>query len=103
MAATISVNRRYIEDLNIKRKSYDLAIGLNDIDRTDKVVVEDGNRPTAAFAPSLNKYLAVGLALGLLLAVTFIFLLESMDATRHTVDQFEKVTGLPTLALVPRV
>ncbi len=99
----IEGNRKMISDLSYRLKGYGLALDMKEIGRTDKDIVELARRPGGPFAPSLKKYVGVGLLLGLLLSAGYIFLVEVTDRRIHDEDAFEKLTGLPILAKVPRI
>jgi len=87
-----------------KRKEYiELSLGLKEIGRSDKVIVEPAKVPFASFAPSLKRYLLAGGVLSLGLAGLLIFLLEVTDRKIHNTEVLEMVTGLPTLATIPKV
>jgi capsular exopolysaccharide synthesis family protein len=87
-----------------KKKEYlELALGLKQIGRTDKVIVEPARMPGGPFAPSLKQYLLSGIVLALILAGCLIFLIEITDRKIHNTEVLEMVTGLPTLATIPKV
>jgi len=99
----IDGNRKMISDLNYRLKSFDLSMDMKEIGSTDKEVIERARLPGGPFAPSLKKYVGLGLFLGLLLSAGVIFLKEITDRRVHDADSLEKLTGLPTLARVPRI
>ena len=99
----IKVNRDFIEELNVKKESFDLAIQLKDLERSDKVVIERAKSPSAPFAPSLKKTLALGIVLGIILSVGIMLMRELLDRKIHNAEALQKISGLPTLALIPKV
>ena len=100
---SIAAKRSFIEDLKVKNESFDLAIQMRDFKRADKEIIEVATRPGSAFAPSLNKHVGVGLVLGFLLAAGVVFLMEVTDRKIYSVDILQKVTALPTLAMIPKI
>jgi capsular exopolysaccharide synthesis family protein len=52
--------------------------------------------------PSLSSTVAIGLLIGLALAFSLVFLLESLDRRVKTIEEFEHEYRLPTLSAVPQ-
>lgn len=66
-------------------------------------VIDRALVPGGPFRPSLRKDLTTSLGLGLLLGIGLIVLLEYFDRTIQTSEQLERVSQLPTLAVIPEV
>jgi capsular exopolysaccharide synthesis family protein len=101
--STIKVLQRNLEVIDGKKEEMELALSLRDIGRTDKVVVEEATLPASPIAPSFQKHVALGGMVGFLFAAMFVFIKEVTDRNIHTNDVLEGVTGLPTLATIPRL
>jgi capsular exopolysaccharide synthesis family protein len=58
--------------------------------------------PTEPSGTKLSTTIIIGLLLGLALAFTIIFLFESLDRRIKSIDEFERIYRMPTLAGVPQ-
>jgi len=99
----IKQNSLQLENLENSRQSIYLSQKFAESGPSDKTIVEEANLPSSPFAPSLKRFLVIGLILGLLVASAIIFLFEITDRKIYTADALEKISGLPTLALIPKV
>ena len=99
----IKQNSSQLESLENSRQAIYLSQKFAESGPSDKTIVEEANLPGSPFAPSLKRFLTIGLILGLLVAAALIFLLEITDRKIYTADALEKISGLPTLALIPKV
>lgn len=66
-------------------------------------VIDRALVPGGPFRPSLRKDLTTSIGLGLLLGIGLIVMLEYFDRTIQTSEHLERVTNLPTLAVIPEV
>lgn len=103
MKSTISVMRRQLEMLEYRKEEVDISMGVSRLGLSEKIVVSEAKLPGRPFAPSLQRFLTVGGFFGLFLVAGLIFLMEITDRKIHTTEMLEKVTGLPTLATIPKV
>lgn len=99
----IEQNRQQLESLDNSLQFTYLSQKFNESGPSDKTIVESASLPGSPFAPTLKRFLIIGTALGLLFAGVLIFLLEITDRKIYTADVLEKLSGLPTLALIPKV
>lgn len=99
----IDQNKRQLETLDNSLQYIYLSQKFNENGPSDKTIVENASLPGSPFAPTLKRFVVIGLALGLLVAATVIFLLEVTDRKIYTADLLEKLSGLPTLALIPKI
>lgn len=74
-------------------------IGLFDISTV--VVVDKAVLPEAPIGPSIKKNVVIAAALGVMLALGLIFVLEMIDNTVKTQEDIEQLLGLPVVAVVP--
>jgi succinoglycan biosynthesis transport protein ExoP len=58
--------------------------------------------PTSPAGTSLKSTVAIGLLIGLALAFSLVFLLESLDRRLKSVEEFEREYRLPALAAIPQ-
>lgn len=73
------------------------------IDGASMEVVDSAVPDVQKVAPSITKYTAVGLILGLLLAVTVVIVLALMDDTIHDEDYVLRTYDYPILGKVPNL
>ncbi|MCB1041450.1 MAG: polysaccharide biosynthesis tyrosine autokinase [Acidobacteria bacterium] len=99
----ISVMRKQLEMLDFKREELDLALSLKNIGRSDKVIMQEATKPGGPFAPSLKRFSMAGVVIGLLIAAGLIFILEVTDRKIHTAEMLERISGVPSLATIPRI
>jgi capsular exopolysaccharide synthesis family protein len=66
-------------------------------------IVDRALVPGGPFRPSLRENLTMGLGLGLMMGLGFVFLIEYMDRTLKTPDEVERRLQLPNLAVIPDV
>ncbi|MCB9396217.1 MAG: polysaccharide biosynthesis tyrosine autokinase [Acidobacteria bacterium] len=102
LQSQLKVMKHQLEVLEYKKEEMDLAMSLKDLGRSDKVIIEDAAMPGGPISPSLKRYTVFGAMGGLALAIALIFLLEVTDRKIHNSETLEKLSGLPTLATIPR-
>jgi polysaccharide biosynthesis transport protein len=94
----VDTNQQLYEGLLQRLKEAGVAAGM----RTSNIhIVDNAERPTVPYAPQRGADLALGLGVGLLLAVGLAFLMEYADNTLKTPDDLENVVGLPSLGAIP--
>lgn len=96
-------NRQQLESLDNSLQYIYLSQKFNENGPSDKTIVEQAKLPGSPFAPTLKRFVIIGFALGLLAAAGLIFLFEITDRKIYTADVLETLSGLPTLALIPKV
>jgi capsular exopolysaccharide synthesis family protein len=79
----------------------DFEKGNPDSGGTTLTVQEQPGLPSQPISPDPSRNYALGLALGLVLGVAVALIAESLDRSIRSVDEVEKVTGLPSLASIP--
>lgn len=72
------------------------------IQRSNARIVAAANIPTGASHPRTLRVLAGALLTSILLGVGLVFLLDRLDDKVRSADDAERVTGLQTLAMLPR-
>ncbi len=65
-------------------------------------IIDRAEVPGAPSSPNLSRNLALGLLIGLALAVFAVFLRDQLDDVIHTPEDVEDKLGLPLLGVVPR-
>jgi capsular exopolysaccharide synthesis family protein len=66
-------------------------------------IVEEGTIPTAPFSPNIRMNVLLAAAIGLVLSVGGIFLIEYLDDTLQTLEDTQRLVNLPTLAKIGRI
>jgi len=91
-------NQQLYEGLLRRLKDAEISAGLTaaNIRRIDPALP-----PRAPIRPEIRQYIIVGLLGGLLLGFVAAFVRESWDASIRTPDEVERLTGLPTLGIIP--
>lgn len=80
--------------------SVQLSAGLADSDAPR--VINPAVPPTSPFQPTVRRNLAIALVMGLLLGLGLAFLLDELDETLKSKEDFESTTRLVTLATIPK-
>lgn len=84
----------------IKRlREIDLTSGVK---KNDVRIIEPANLPGAPIRPNKRMILIYALALGTVLSLALVWLLQQMDSTIKSVDHAERLLGLPVLGAVPK-
>jgi receptor protein-tyrosine kinase len=65
-------------------------------------VIGHATPPTGASGGGLSETLAIGLLVGLAIAFSLVFLLESLDRRVKTIEEFEQSYRLPALVAIPQ-
>ncbi|MBI1649592.1 GumC family protein [Hyphomicrobium sulfonivorans] len=96
----VDTNRGLYEGLLQRHKEVDVAggVGANNIFIVDRAEV-----PIAPSSPKLVRSILLSLLLGLGVGVGAAVLQEMMDDSVRNIDDLERVTGLPSLGVIPKV
>ena len=74
-----------------------------DLQQADARIASHAAVPNTPAFPPMNMIFVVAVIGGTLIGVLLVLLVEQLDGTFHTDDEVEASTGLPSLALVPKV
>jgi non-specific protein-tyrosine kinase len=66
-------------------------------------VIEAANLPNRPFSPDVNRNVMLASAIGLVLAIGGVFLIEYTDDTINTSDDVSRLVGLPTLGAISKI
>ena len=99
----VSTRRALLDELVRRLSETEVASSLGTNRASTVTVVDRALVPGGPYRPSLLRNLALGSALGLLLAGGLVVLLEFLDRTVKTVDDVERVAALPVLAVIPEL
>jgi succinoglycan biosynthesis transport protein ExoP len=93
-------NRTLYDNLLQRYKEVDIAggIGANNV-----FIVEKAEVPAVASSPRVTRNLLIALFLGLCAGIAAAFVLERLDDTVNSVEETERVTGLATLGMIPKL
>jgi polysaccharide biosynthesis transport protein len=96
----VDTNRSLYNSLLQRFKEVDIAggVGTNNVFIVDRAVV-----PLRPSSPSMLKALGLALFLGLGLGVATAYVLELLDDTVRSADEIERISGLTTLGVIPKV
>lgn len=96
----VDTNRALYNGLLQRYKEVDIAggVGANNV-----FVVDRAALPTSPSSPNLKRTLLIAFALGLGLGLGTAYLLETLDDTIRTPEDIERLMGLPTLGIIPKV
>lgn len=96
----VDTNRSLYEGLLQRYKEVDVASGVG----TNNVfIVDRAEAPSAPSSPQLRRALLLAFAFGLGAGLTAAYLLERLDDRINSVEELERVTGLATLGIIPKV
>jgi len=93
-------NRALYEGLSQRLRTAGIEAGL---ESTEIDIIDNAVPPVAPTLQSRSSMMIVNGMLMLTLGVIIAFVLESLDTGIRTVAQIESVSGLPSLALIPRI
>ncbi len=96
----VDINRKLYTDLLQRRKAVGIAggVGANNV-----FVVESAARPQFPSSPDLPKALLFCFALGLGAGLISAYLIERFDDRVTTVEDLERISGLVTLGIIPKL
>ena len=96
----LDTNRQVYDSLLQRLKQVSVTGGLT----TNNIsVVDEATTPLFPFSPNLQRNAAIGMGVGLLLALGLVFLRENLDDSVRHYDEIESQYGLPLLGLIPLV
>lgn len=93
-------NRTLYEGLSQRLRTAGIEAGL---ESTEVDIIDNAVPPVAPTLQSRSSMMIVNGLLMLTLGIVISFILESLDTGIRTVAQIEAVSGLPSLALIPRI
>ncbi len=96
----VDTNRLLYDGLLQRYKEVDVAAGVGS---NNVFVVDKAQVPGGPSSPNLMRALLISLGLGLGLGVGSAFLLDRIDDTIHSAEEVERITGLTTLGIIPKV
>jgi polysaccharide biosynthesis transport protein len=96
----VDTNRSLYEGLLQRQKEVDIAggVGANNVFIVDKAQV-----PGSPSSPNIPRALLLALALGLGAGLGAAYLLEQFDDTLRSAEEVERITGLTTLGVIPKL
>src|SRR5690606_14928321 len=96
----VDTNRALYNGLLQRFKEVDIAggVGANNV-----FVVDRAQLPEHPSSPRKGRALLLALALGLGIGLGAAYLLERLDDTIRTPEEIERLAGLPTLGIIPKV
>jgi capsular exopolysaccharide synthesis family protein len=97
----VSTRRALLDELVKRLSETEVTARLQGTRDSNIEVVDRALVPRGPYRPSLSRNLSLGLVLGLGLGLGFVFFLEYLDRTLKTVEDVERILGLPLLAVIP--
>lgn len=94
-----NVNRTLYENLLQKAKELGVASGAG---ANNVFVVDKAEIPREPSSPKLILNLLIALFLGTIAGIGAAFIIEWLDDRLHSVEDLEKISGLPTLGIIPK-
>jgi polysaccharide biosynthesis transport protein len=91
-------NQQLYDSLLQHLKDATVSAGLK---ATNIHVIDDAPLPSYPVRPNRPRNIEFGLMAGLILGIVFAFTKEALDNSIKSAQEMEKLTGLPTLAIVP--
>lgn len=75
----------------------------NELVRPDATVAFVALPPTSPSSPKVSRILVIAGAGSVLLSIILVLLVEQLDTRLRTADQVRRITGLPTLGMIPEL
>jgi polysaccharide biosynthesis transport protein len=96
----VDTNRSLYNSLLQRFKEVDIAggVGANNVFIVDKAL-----QSSVASSPVMSRSIALSLFLGLLSGLGLAYLLELLDDTVRSADEIERISGLTTLGVIPKI
>jgi len=96
----VDTNRQLYDGLLQRLKQ----LGVSGNVATNNVSVIDPAEPSLfPFKPNLQRNLLIGLAAGLFLGLSLVFVLEFLDDSIKFPDEVERLLGLPLMGIIPKI
>lgn len=95
----VDTNRELYDGLLQRYKEIGIAAGV----AVNNIAVVDGSEQAEQFKPNLGRNLMMGFAAGLLLGVLLALAFEYLDDTLKVPDDVEKKLGLAVLGIIPKL
>jgi len=96
----VDTNRTLYEGLLQRFKEVDIAGGAG-VNRV--YIVDKAELPSAPSSPVLSRALGLALVLGIAAALSTAFILEFLDDCIHSPEEWERLSGLATLGIIPKI
>lgn len=103
LKTVIRTRQELLNDLVKRQSETEVASQIQDTVESNVRIVDRAIVPGYAIRPILRQDLTLALGAGLLLGLGAIVLLESLDRTIKHAEELERITGLPTLAVIPEL
>lgn len=96
----VDTNRSLYESLLQRYKEVDVAAGVG---ANNVFIVDRAQLPSSPSSPRLLRAIALCLILGLGAGVGAAYVIERLDDRLSSVEEVERLTGLPTLGVIPKI
>jgi len=93
--------RRLLNSLVAKQNETLVSAGLGGLKTSSIKILDKALVPRAPFAPNTRRNIILALLVGLFGGVGLVFFLEYLDNSVKGPDEVEKLTGLPSLGIIP--
>jgi capsular exopolysaccharide synthesis family protein len=94
----VDTNRQLYSGILERQKQAGISQGLA---ASNTQVVDAAETPMAPFSPNKTRNIALGIVLGLTVAIGMAFFFDYLDNTVKGPDDLERTLGIPSLALIP--
>jgi polysaccharide biosynthesis transport protein len=96
----VDTNRSLYNSLLQRFKEVDIAggVGANNVFIVDKAL-----QPGVPSSPIMSRSIMISLFLGLISGLGLAFMLELLDDTVRSADEIERISGLTTLGVIPKI
>src|SRR6185312_14814632 len=96
----VDTNRSLYEGLLQRQKEVDVAggVGANNV-----FIVDRAEMPNSPASPRMARALLLALGLGLGAGIAAAYILEQFDDTVRSPEELERITGLATLGIIPKI
>lgn len=101
---------RLMRAVEVNEKIYKLLLGKNEEARIAEAmqignirIVDPAIRPDRPIKPKKRQNVMLGVIIGLMLGIGFAFGVEYLDPSVKTVDEAERISGLPIMGVIPTI
>jgi capsular exopolysaccharide synthesis family protein len=93
--------RSILETMQARQAETQISARLSGLKSSNIKIVDPAVVPETAFSPNVKRNLIVALLLGLMFGVAGAFIAHALDNTLKCPEDLEKLTGLPSLGIIP--
>jgi polysaccharide biosynthesis transport protein len=101
LESEVTAKRQLLSQLQAKQEETGVSARLSGLGTSNIKIVDAALTPEAPVSPNIRRNLLVALLLGLICGIGLAFIADFLDNSVKGPDDLEKISGLPSLGIVP--